>query len=205
MKRSQTSLLEIHNAMSRHFDVRRMTRGRHEWIEGDLKIRDDLGKQDPTDYARIYIKVPYDEKSNRTITTRMLSHFSGTLYEMRLHNLDLSATLTVIRGLQDLGDVGFVSTGPTGGGRNGGAIMGERVFIWPEGRDAQLTKASELHQGYREIQESIMANEKPEPETPPYKLCGGIPSGELCPRCKYNILKGGKQYCDKYHKCIAPE
>ena len=204
LKRSQTSLREIQSAMSKYFDISRITPGRHEWIDGELKTGEGLGKQDPGEDARISVTVPYDEKSRRTLMTRILSPFSGTLYYIRLQNLDLPTTLAVVKGLQDLGDVGFASTGPAGysGGRSGGSSGIERVYIWPEGREAQLSKAAEIQQLSTELHESYLAHKKPEPETPPHKICGGMPSGELCPRCKYNILRSGAQYCDKHHKGI---
>ncbi len=40
------------------------------------------------------------------------------------------------------------------------------------------------------------------PERPPHVLCGGNPAAEYCPRCKYNVLKGGSLYCNKYDKKV---
>ena len=190
--------------MSRYFDVKRITPGRHEWTEGELKQGEGLGKHDPNDEARISITVPYDEKSRKTLITRILSTSSGTLYNISLQNLDLPATLTVIKELQDLGDVGFVSFSSSSFGARSNAGI-ERVFIWPEDREAQLSKATEIHQSLAELHDHYTEKKsrKRKPETPPHQLCGGIPSGELCPRCKFNILKSGTQYCSKYHKIIV--
>ena len=60
-------------------------------------------------------------------------------------------------------------------------------------------KLAELHDHYTEKK----SRKERKTENPPHQLCGGIPSGELCPRCKFNILKSGTQYCDKYHKTIV--
>ncbi len=40
------------------------------------------------------------------------------------------------------------------------------------------------------------------PERPPYAACGGQPSAQNCPRCKYNVLSGGSLYCSKYGKKV---
>lgn len=201
LKRSQTSLQEIQDAMSRYFHVKRITPGRHEWIDGELKAEEGLGKQDPDEDARISIAVPYDEKSRRTLMTRILSPFSGSLYKMRVQNLDLPTTLAVVRALQNLGDVGF---GSWGAGVSYRTTTYTRTSIWPEDREAQLAKATEIHQSLADLHDYIdeVSPRKRKPQTPPYRLCGGIPSGELCPRCKFNILKSGVSYCNKYHKAI---
>jgi hypothetical protein len=205
MKRSQTSLEEIQDAMSKHFDVKRITPGRHEWIEGELRIREGLGKEDPNEDARMAITVPYDEKSRRTLMARVLSPFSGNLYNIRLQNLDLPTTLAIVKELQSLGDVGFAKITPAGIGPQSSAAIGTSS-TWPESREAQLSKATEIHQSLANLHYSYIDRVSPKqqkPETPPYQLCGGTPSGELCPRCKHNMLKGGKSYCNKHHKAIA--
>ena len=204
LKRSQTSLLQIQDAVSRYFDIKRVTPGRHEWIEGELKQEPGLGKHDLDEDARISIAVPYDEKSRRTLMTRILSPFSGTLYHLTLQNLDLPTTLTVIEELQYLGDVGFGGVTAGGiGGRSSSAV--ERIFVWPEGREAQLSKATEIHRSLAEIHEQYAekASHRERKEPPPHQLCGGIPSEELCARCKFNVLKGGTGYCNRYDRAIG--
>jgi hypothetical protein len=203
LKRSQTSLRQVQDAMSRYFDIRRVTRGRHEWIEGELRQEQGLGKHDPNEDARMSITVPYDEKSRKTLLTRFLSPFSGSLYHVTIGNLDLPTTLTVVNGLQDLGDVGF---GSWAAGVSYRSTTYSRISIWPEGREAQLSKATEIHQSLADLHDSYIdrvSRKQRKAETPPYQLCGGVPSGELCPRCKFNVLKGGASYCSKYHKAIA--
>jgi hypothetical protein len=37
---------------------------------------------------------------------------------------------------------------------------------------------------------------------PPFELCGGEPQRQLCNRCKFNTLKSGKLFCNKYSKPI---
>lgn len=32
----------------------------------------------------------------------------------------------------------------------------------------------------------------------PYEICGGKPAQELCPFCKYNMIRAGKHHCSKY-------
>lgn len=39
----------------------------------------------------------------------------------------------------------------------------------------------------------------------PYQMCGGKPSNNLCPFCRYNILRGGKHHCSKYQVRIPFE
>jgi hypothetical protein len=205
LRRSQTSLQEIQNAVSKYFDVKRITPGRHEWIEGELRTREGLGKEDPDEDARITITVPYDEKSRRTLMTRVLSPFSGNLYNIRLQNLDLPTTLAIVKELQGLGDVGFTKITPAGIGARSSAATGTSS-TWPEGREAQLSKATEIHQSLADLHDAYIdevSRRQRKPETPPYQLCGGVPSGELCPRCKFNILKSGESYCSKYHKAIT--
>jgi hypothetical protein len=205
LKRSQTSLPQIQEAMSRYFDVKRITPGRHEWIEGELRQEQGLGKHDPNEDAGISISVPYDEKSRRTLLTRLLSPFSGSLYHVTIRNLDLPTTLTTMKALQDLGDVGFGSWGVGGGHRSTTYV---RISVWPEGREAQLSKATETHQALADLHDSYIekaSRRQRTAETPPYQPCGGVPSGKLCPRCKFNILKSGTSYCNKYHKAIPSD
>jgi len=127
LKRSQTSLRQVQDAMSRYFDIRRVTQGRHEWIEGELRQEQGLGKHDPNEDARISITVPYDEKSRKTLLTRFLSPFSGSLYHVTIGNLDLPTTLTVVNELQDLGDVGF---GSWAAGVSYRSTTYARISIW---------------------------------------------------------------------------
>ncbi len=41
--------------------------------------------------------------------------------------------------------------------------------------------------------------ERKRTENPPWQLCNGVPSKELCGRCKYNSVKSGKLHCSKYN------
>ncbi len=41
--------------------------------------------------------------------------------------------------------------------------------------------------------------EKRERKRRPYEICGGQPREDLCPFCKYNVVKGGRNYCSKYN------
>ena len=33
----------------------------------------------------------------------------------------------------------------------------------------------------------------------PYEICGGKPDENLCPFCRYNVIRGGKHHCSKYN------
>ncbi len=144
LKRSQASLAQIQNAMSRYFDVKKNVRGRYEWIEGELRQEPGLGRHNPEEVARMSITVPYADKEKRTFVTRLLSFFSGTLYRVRLDNIDLPTTLAIIREFQGLGaDVGFVAW-PVGAPGH----LGNERFKWPGNPDAELSMAYELHKLY---------------------------------------------------------
>ncbi len=39
----------------------------------------------------------------------------------------------------------------------------------------------------------------------PYEICGGKSSEELCPFCRYNVVRGGKHHCSKYRVGIPFE
>jgi len=195
LKKSQMSLLQIQATMSDYFDVERKVRGGYEWMGGDLKQIPGLGRQDPEDEAWVFATVPYADKEKRTMMTRILSPFSGALYRIRLHNVDLPTTLAIITRLQGMGaDVGFVAptTGDFGGRSR--SSPGEE-FVWPGNYEAELSKASELHKLY---EENVLGEPKHGAEPPPHQLCAGNPSGELCVRCSYNTLGGGESFCLKY-------
>lgn len=192
LKKSQVSLAQIQTAMSRFFDMRRVVRGRHEWVEGVLRDEPGLGKRDPEDEAMMTIDVPYDEKQKRTLVTRILSHFSDTLYRIRIQNLDLPTTRAVIREFQGLGaDVGFsVQVGslrPT---------TSSEGIDFPGTPEDELSRASELYGA--DVEVSPHREEEMETEPIPYLVCGGTPSADLCTRCKYSTLRAGEEFCEKY-------
>jgi hypothetical protein len=153
-----------------------------------------LGRQDPGDDAYMFMPIPNADREKRTVMTRILSPFSGTLYRVRLHNVDLPTTLAVVKELQGIGvDVGFVAPNVVGGSTKRGTLGEE--FDWPENPEAGLSKASELHKLY---EENVLRKPKHGAEPPPHRLCAGNPSGELCARCSYNTLSGGESFCLKY-------
>ena len=39
----------------------------------------------------------------------------------------------------------------------------------------------------------------------PYELCGGEPAENLCPFCRYNVVRAGKHYCSRYRVSIPFE
>jgi len=39
----------------------------------------------------------------------------------------------------------------------------------------------------------------------PYELCGGEPAENLCPFCRYNVIRAGKHYCSRYRVSIPFE
>ena len=40
---------------------------------------------------------------------------------------------------------------------------------------------------------------KAQKSKPPFEICGGVPQRKLCNRCKFNTLKAGKLFCNKYN------
>jgi len=193
LKKSQVSILQIQATMSKYFDVERKARGRYEWIGGDLRQMPELGRQDPGDESYMFMPIPNADKEKRTVMTRILSAFSGTLYRIRLHNVDLPTTLAVVKEFQGIGvDVGFVA--PMYFPSRSGSTLDEE-FVWPGSPEAELSKASELHKLY---EENVLRKPKREAEPPPYELCAGNPQGELCARCRCNTLAGGESFCLKY-------
>ena len=195
LKKSQVSILQIQATMSKYFDVERKARGSYEWLGGDLKQMPGLGRQNLGDDAWVFARVPYPDMEGRTVIARILSPFSGTLYRVRLHNLDLSTTLAVVKELQGMGvDVGFVVPSPGHGPAQEIGYLGEE-FDWPGNPEAELSRASELHKFY---EENALRKPKREAEPPPYELCAGNPQGELCARCRCNTLAGGEIFCLKY-------
>ena len=198
LKKSQVSMLQIQAAMSKYFDVERKVKGGYEWVGGDLRQMPGVGRQDPEDEAWVFARVPYADKEKRTLVTRVLSPFAGTLYRIRLHNVDLPTTLAVVKELQGIGvDVGFAEPSipdiSWGDSPYFAAYVSAEEFDWPASPQAELSKAEELHRLYEERRLS-KARRSPRP----YQLCGGMPSGWLCGRCAYNTLKGGEDFCFKY-------
>ncbi len=82
----------------------------------------------------------------------LLSPFSGTLYRVRLGNLDLAAFLAVVGEFQILGvDVGFVeATSQMPGFHGSSPFEGGGRHRWPEGQDSQISTATELHKIYEQ-------------------------------------------------------
>jgi ligand-binding sensor domain-containing protein len=47
------------------------------------------------------------------------------------------------------------------------------------------------------------STKRPKPKgPPPWRICEGSPSRDLCPLCRYSSLKGGEPYCTRYNKRI---
>lgn len=53
----------------------------------------------------------------------------------------------------------------------------------------------EVEEKEKRIQER---RKKAQTSKPPHELCGGVPQRQLCNRCKFNTLKAGKLFCNKY-------
>jgi hypothetical protein len=152
LKRSQISIDQIEGALSKSFLMERHARGRHEWIEGELKEIEGLGRARDREEARVSLSVPYADRERRNLIVRLLSPFSGALYCVRLSNLDLASLLAVVREFQILGvDIGFAEATSQMPGHHGSSpLEGGGRYRWPEGKDNQISTATELHGLYEQ-------------------------------------------------------
>jgi len=70
------------------------------------------------------------------------------------------------------------------------AVVAKVKFFKPTPEELEKRKQAEEIRAKRK--------ERKRAENPPWQLCKGVPSKELCGRCKYNSVKSGKLHCSKY-------
>lgn len=146
LQRSQISLSQAEDVLSRFYEIRRVRRGRHEWIEGMLRRDDALSPL--TEGTTLRLKIPYVDMQREGRLAGVLSRLPATLYRVRLVNVDLPTLLSILNELHSLGvDVGFVEDASLAGRRSSPLSRAE-CFRWPGTRDAQLSIAKELHSLY---------------------------------------------------------
>jgi len=70
------------------------------------------------------------------------------------------------------------------------AVVAKVKFFKPTPEELEKRKQAEEIRTKRK--------ERKRAENPPWQMCKGVPSKELCGRCKYNSVKSGKLHCSKY-------
>ena len=143
LKRSQISVGALEGVLSRFYEIRRVRRGRREWIEGMLRSDDPLSPL--TEGTTVSLRIPYRDTAGDGPLMKILSRLPATMYRVSLVNVELPIVISIVQDLQRLGaDVGFVEDASAAARRTSPLSRGE-CFRWPGTREAQLSTARELH------------------------------------------------------------
>ncbi len=149
LKRSQITLTQLHEVLSRFFAVERVVQGRRELLVGRTKADELMGGLDVR--AILQMDVPLADREIGSRLDMFLSRFSSSLYRVKVRNLDLRNLLALLEELQGMGvDLGFVEEPSLAAGRSY-PLGGRERFRWPKDKEAQMSMATELHKLYSQI------------------------------------------------------
>ncbi len=147
LRRSQITLDGLQRALSKFFEIVRVTEGRHHWLEG-RRVVPSVDAIVTEAIARV--EIPLAERLIESAVQSFLARFSNPLYHLRITGLDPSTLLDLARELQGAGaDLGFEEEIPPEA-RHWWSLGGKRIW-WPSDRQAQLDTAAKLRRMEAEI------------------------------------------------------